>query len=182
MATLNRTDTRMKLIGSDDDVLLVMQEHKDALDKEKIYYYYMPPSIWKSDERAEPMMKELYEIARKRLVFPNFKILLKRLNEVQKLVYSAKSVGEFMHVFTKSSKDHRQLTDHLDRENIEHYVLHLDTERPIKIVIKGLPIDPPIEQIKVALTAKKNGRNQPDEKKIKNQATSSNFPNSPPII
>ncbi|GBO08588.1 hypothetical protein AVEN_244024-1 [Araneus ventricosus] len=67
MATLNRADTRMKLAGSDDDVLFVMEEHKDDLDKEKIYYYYMPSSTWKSGERAEPMMKELYEIARKRL-------------------------------------------------------------------------------------------------------------------
>lgn len=43
--------------------------------------------------------------------FPEFKVLMKRINEVNNLKLSARPVGELVHVFTSSSKGHRELTD-----------------------------------------------------------------------
>ncbi|GBO03817.1 hypothetical protein AVEN_90449-1 [Araneus ventricosus] len=77
-----------------------------------------------------------------------------RLNEIKNLKCRAKPVGEFMHVFTNSSKDHRELTGYLNEQNIQYYVVPSRAEKPIKIVIKCLPRDTETEEIKEGLTKK----------------------------
>ncbi|GBM82507.1 hypothetical protein AVEN_91336-1, partial [Araneus ventricosus] len=86
--------------------------------------------------------------------FPEFKFLMKRLNETKNLKCRAKPVGEFMHVFTNSSKDHRDLTDYLTEQNIQYYVVPSRAEKPVKIVIKGLPIDAKTDEIEEGLNSK----------------------------
>ncbi|GBO00701.1 hypothetical protein AVEN_14109-1 [Araneus ventricosus] len=79
---------------------------------------------------------------------------MKRLNETKNWKCRAKPVGEFMHVFTNSSKDHRDLTDYLTEQNIQYYVVPLRAEKPVKIVIKGLPGDTKTDKIEEGLTSK----------------------------
>ncbi|GBM19886.1 hypothetical protein AVEN_186156-1 [Araneus ventricosus] len=86
--------------------------------------------------------------------FPEFKFLMKRLNETKNLKCCAKPVGEFMHVFTNSSKDHRDLTDYLTEQSIQYYVIPSRAEKPVKIVIKGLPIDTKTDEIEEGLNSK----------------------------
>ncbi|GBN81504.1 hypothetical protein AVEN_39290-1 [Araneus ventricosus] len=86
--------------------------------------------------------------------FPDFKFLLKKLNDTKNLKCRAKPVAEFMHVFTNSSKDHRDLTDYLKEQNIQYYVVPSRAEKPIKIITKGLPCDTKTEEIEEGLTRK----------------------------
>ncbi|GBM51588.1 hypothetical protein AVEN_830-1 [Araneus ventricosus] len=80
--------------------------------------------------------------------FDNFKLLMQRLNEIQKISCAAKPKGEFMHVYCNSSADHRNITEYLDKEKIQYYVVPPAAKKPVKVVIKGLPIDYSIEDIK----------------------------------
>ncbi|GBN07135.1 hypothetical protein AVEN_231143-1 [Araneus ventricosus] len=77
---------------------------------------------------------------------------MQRLNEVQKISCAAKPKGEFMHVFCNSSLNHRKITDYLDTERIQYYVVPPAAKKPVKVVIKGLPIDFSTEEIKNNLT------------------------------
>ncbi|GBN48639.1 hypothetical protein AVEN_31751-1 [Araneus ventricosus] len=106
---------------------------------------FSPLANLPSDQAAE----QVPPIIRK---FDNFKLLMQRLNEVQKISCAAKPKGEFMHVYCNSSTDHRNITEYLDKEKIQYYVVPPAAKKPVKVVIKGLPIDYPIKDIKNNLT------------------------------
>ncbi|GBL92945.1 hypothetical protein AVEN_54597-1 [Araneus ventricosus] len=59
-----------------------------------------------------------------------------------------------MHVSTTSSKDHRELTEYLDKQEIQYYVVPSRAENPIKTIIKGLPPYTTTDEIKEGLIAK----------------------------
>ncbi|GBN93966.1 hypothetical protein AVEN_25541-1 [Araneus ventricosus] len=61
--------------------------------------------------------------------------------------------GEFIKLFCETPNHVRALTDFLDQK--EYFVIPGRAEKPIKIVIKGLPIDMDLEEIKTELISKK---------------------------
>ncbi|XP_055944631.1 uncharacterized protein LOC129975593 [Argiope bruennichi] len=84
----------------------------------------------------------------------NYKTIIKRLNETHNIKCKAKPSGEFFHLYCDTADDHRKVTKYFDEEKIEYYVISSRAEKPTKIVIKGLPIDTPCEDIKEELTKK----------------------------
>ncbi|KAF8785184.1 putative RNA-directed DNA polymerase like protein [Argiope bruennichi] len=89
----------------------------------------------------------------------NYQTIIKRLNETHNVKCKAKPSGKFFHLYCETAKDHRKLTKYFDEEKIEYYVISSRAEKPTKIVIKGLPIDTPREDIKEKLTKKGKMRN-----------------------
>ncbi|GFY03312.1 nucleic-acid-binding protein from transposon X-element [Trichonephila clavipes] len=70
----------------------------------------------------------------------NYREQIKILNDIIPDLIS-KISGEYIRLYTHSSDEHRSLTHALAKGNdFEYYVIHPKEIKPIKIVIKGLPI------------------------------------------
>ncbi|GBL82401.1 hypothetical protein AVEN_252547-1 [Araneus ventricosus] len=85
----------------------------------------------------------------------NYRKLLKQINETEGIKCNAKEAREFIKLFCESPKDVRNLTDYLDKNNKEYFVIPGKIVKPIKIVIKGFPIDMDLDEIKTELVNKK---------------------------
>ncbi|GBO23089.1 Nucleic-acid-binding protein from transposon X-element [Araneus ventricosus] len=81
----------------------------------------------------------------------DYRILLKEINEVEKIECKAKEAGEFIKLFCKTPNQVRALTDYLNSKGKEYLVIPERAEKPIKMAIKGLPVDMDMEIIKSEL-------------------------------
>ncbi|GBM66776.1 hypothetical protein AVEN_74321-1 [Araneus ventricosus] len=93
------------------------QSNKSQLDEEKIVkktpnIVATAPTTNNSNDSEKIPNREMNIPPVVILNFPEFKFLMKRLNETKNLKCRAKPVGEFMHVFTNSSKEHSDLIDY----------------------------------------------------------------------
>ncbi|GBN36218.1 hypothetical protein AVEN_33630-1, partial [Araneus ventricosus] len=88
---------------------------------------------------------------------PNHKLILQRIIEFQKINCRAKPTGEFLQLFCETEKDHRDLTEYLDTQKLEYFVIPSQAEKLNKVVIRGMDIDTSCEEIQEELT-KKNYR------------------------
>ncbi|GBM69812.1 putative RNA-directed DNA polymerase from transposon BS, partial [Araneus ventricosus] len=78
--------------------------------------------------------------------------MLKQINEVEGIPCKAKEAGEFLKLFCQTPKDVRSLVNFLDKKGKEYFVIAERAEKPVKVVIKGLPIDTDLDHIKTELT------------------------------
>ncbi|GBM42872.1 hypothetical protein AVEN_245699-1 [Araneus ventricosus] len=67
----------------------------------------------------------------------------------------AKEAVDFIKLFCEAPGDVRKLTDYLDKNKKEYFVIPGRAVKPIKIVIKGLPKDMDLDDIKTELVSKK---------------------------
>ncbi|GFY66638.1 uncharacterized protein TNIN_469341 [Trichonephila inaurata madagascariensis] len=65
-----------------------------------------------------------------------------------------KMTGNYIKVQPGSIEDHRDITTMLEERKAEHYVIEPLANRPIKIVIKGLPNDTDVADIEADLVKK----------------------------
>ncbi|GBM36695.1 hypothetical protein AVEN_202034-1 [Araneus ventricosus] len=86
---------------------------------------------------------------------PKVLLKLKQINEIEGIKRNAKEAGEFIKLFCETPRDVRKLTEYLDKNNKEYFVIPGKVVKPIKIVIKGLPIDTDLDEIKTELVNKK---------------------------
>ncbi|GBM29800.1 Nucleic-acid-binding protein from transposon X-element [Araneus ventricosus] len=112
-----------------DDATSVTSESANAIIKPKI-----PPIMMKRSQ--------------------DYRNLLKELNEVEKIECKAKEAGEFIKLFCKTPNQVRSLTDYLNNKGKEYFVIPDRAEKPIKVVIKGLPVDMDMEVIKSELQSR----------------------------
>ncbi|GBN76756.1 Nucleic-acid-binding protein from transposon X-element [Araneus ventricosus] len=85
----------------------------------------------------------------------NYKLILNRIIDVQKIKCRVKPTGEFFfYMYCETEKDHRSLTEYLDSESLEYYVIASLAEKPTKVVIHGLDIDSSSDDIREELTMK----------------------------
>ncbi|GFV77714.1 uncharacterized protein TNCV_1574631 [Trichonephila clavipes] len=66
----------------------------------------------------------------------------------------SKLSGEFLKIFAASTDDHRAITTLLTEKGEQYFALNPVLNRPQKIVIKGLPINIDIEEIRQDLTSR----------------------------
>ncbi|GBM43178.1 hypothetical protein AVEN_50102-1 [Araneus ventricosus] len=66
----------------------------------------------------------------------------------------AKEAGEFVKLFCQTPKDIKALIDFPDKKGKKYFVIPERAEKPIKVVIKGLPLDMDLDEIKAELTSK----------------------------
>ncbi|GBN44716.1 hypothetical protein AVEN_247335-1 [Araneus ventricosus] len=85
----------------------------------------------------------------------NYRDLLKQINEIKGIKCNAKEAGEFIKLFCETPRDVRKLTEFLDKNNKEYFVIPGQAVKPIKVVIKGLPNDMDLDEIKTELVNKK---------------------------
>ncbi|GBN83924.1 hypothetical protein AVEN_86616-1 [Araneus ventricosus] len=71
---------------------------------------------------------------------PNHKLILQRIIEFQKINCRAKPTGEFLQLFCETEKDHRDLTEYLDTQKLEYFVIPSQAEKLTKVVIRGMDI------------------------------------------
>ncbi|GFV61431.1 nucleic-acid-binding protein from transposon X-element [Trichonephila clavipes] len=64
-----------------------------------------------------------------------------------------KLAGKYLKIFTKSSDEHRIVTEYLKEKSEEFYVIDPPDSLPLKIAIKGLPISTEIGEIQEDLTS-----------------------------
>ncbi|GFY10374.1 nucleic-acid-binding protein from transposon X-element [Trichonephila clavipes] len=64
-----------------------------------------------------------------------------------------KLAGKYFKIFCKSPDKHRIVTDYLKEISEEFYVIDPPDSRPLKVVIKGLPISTEIDEIQEDLTS-----------------------------
>ncbi|GFV91285.1 RNA-directed DNA polymerase from mobile element jockey [Trichonephila clavipes] len=64
-----------------------------------------------------------------------------------------KLAGKYFKIFCKTPDEHRIVTDYLKEISEEFYVIDPPDSRPLKIVIKGLPISTEIDEIQDDLTS-----------------------------
>ncbi|KAF8785633.1 putative RNA-directed DNA polymerase like protein [Argiope bruennichi] len=76
------------------------------------------------------------------------RIFLKQLDD------PAKFKGENFHIYCETMDDQTKLINYLNEQNLEYFVISVQTEKPIKVVIKGLPIDTTCEEIEEELKNK----------------------------
>ncbi|GFT74276.1 RNase H domain-containing protein, partial [Trichonephila clavipes] len=69
----------------------------------------------------------------------NYKLIVKNLNK-DFPDCDVKLAGKYLKIFCKSSDEHRIVTEYLKEKSEEFYVIDPPDSRPLKIVIKGLPI------------------------------------------
>ncbi|GFT02494.1 hypothetical protein TNCV_1487221 [Trichonephila clavipes] len=69
----------------------------------------------------------------------NYKIIIKDLNKDFPNC-DVKLAGKYLKIFTQSADEHRIVTAYLKEKSEEFYVIDPPDSRPLKIVIKGLPV------------------------------------------
>ncbi|GFX05856.1 putative RNA-directed DNA polymerase from transposon X-element [Trichonephila clavipes] len=82
----------------------------------------------------------------------NYKSIVKNLNK-DFPDRDVKLAGKYLKIFCKSSDEHRIVTEYLKEISEEFYVIDPPDSRPLKIVIKGLPISTEIGEIQEDLTS-----------------------------
>ncbi|GFW12909.1 nucleic-acid-binding protein from transposon X-element [Trichonephila clavipes] len=82
----------------------------------------------------------------------NYKLIVKNLNK-DFPDCDVKLAGKYFKIFTKSTDEHRIVTEYLKEKSEEFYVIDPPDSRPLKIVIKGLPISTEIGEIQDDLTS-----------------------------
>lgn len=79
----------------------------------------------------------------------------KIVDSINKLIgdkLTLKNMGDFVKIFPKTIEQFRIIESELIKNEIKFYAMQPKAERPRKIVIRGLPIDIPCEEIKHELT------------------------------
>ncbi|GFV28738.1 nucleic-acid-binding protein from transposon X-element [Trichonephila clavipes] len=82
----------------------------------------------------------------------NYRQIVKNLNK-DFPDCEVKLAGKYFKIFCKSSDEHRIVTEYLKEKSEEFYVIDPPNSRPLKIVIKGLPISTEIDEIQEDLTS-----------------------------
>ncbi|GFT56143.1 hypothetical protein TNCV_5011551 [Trichonephila clavipes] len=93
--------------------------------------YSPPPIMLKASEKTREHMKVITT------AFPNIR---------------SKLSGELIKLYTNTSIDYHKLLNLLDQHHFQYQVITPKDERPIKVVIKGLPCNTDINDIKSDLT------------------------------
>ncbi|GFU40235.1 integrase_H2C2 domain-containing protein [Trichonephila clavipes] len=81
----------------------------------------------------------------------NYRSIIKNLNK-DFPDCEVKLAGKYFKILCKTSDEHRVVTDHLKVIKEEFYVIDPPDSRPLKVVIKGLPISTEINEIQDDLT------------------------------
>ncbi|GFV35505.1 uncharacterized protein TNCV_3205361 [Trichonephila clavipes] len=82
----------------------------------------------------------------------NYKTIIKDLNKDFPNC-DVKLAGKYLKIFTTSTDEHRIVTLYLKEKCEEFYVINPPDSRPLKIVLKGLPVSTEIDEIKADLTS-----------------------------
>ncbi|GIY23545.1 nucleic-acid-binding protein from transposon X-element [Caerostris darwini] len=78
---------------------------------------------------------------------------MKKINLDLKIKLTCKITNQYIKIEPDNEELHRMITSYLDEKNIPYYIIMPKILRPVKIVIRGHPIDTNPEQIKSELTA-----------------------------
>ncbi|GFS31282.1 uncharacterized protein TNIN_134841 [Trichonephila inaurata madagascariensis] len=83
----------------------------------------------------------------------NYNMIVQKINRKFRATVN-KTAGDYIKVQPGSRTDHRKITTLLEERKAEYYVTEPLTNRPIKVVIKGLPASTDVADIEADLTAK----------------------------
>ncbi|KAF8768492.1 Nucleic-acid-binding protein transposon like protein [Argiope bruennichi] len=109
------------------------------------YILHVIPFIDESDNDTPQMSEKARELMKRAAEAKTF---LEQYDD------SAKPKGENFHIYCETMDDQKKLIKYLNEQNLEYFVISVQTEKPIKVVIEGLPIDTTCEEIEEELKNK----------------------------
>ncbi|GFS45823.1 uncharacterized protein TNIN_227451 [Trichonephila inaurata madagascariensis] len=71
---------------------------------------------------------------------PNYNLILQEINRTHPTAKNTHTKGYFK-IEEETEDHHRKITNYLTQQKIEYYVIEPPANRPLKLVIKGLPDD-----------------------------------------
>ncbi|GFY61533.1 uncharacterized protein TNIN_407141 [Trichonephila inaurata madagascariensis] len=86
-------------------------------------------------------------------VIDSYNLILQELHRSHPTATNTFTKG-YIKIEAQSSDDHRDITNYLTSKNLQYYVIEPPSNRPLKLVIKGLPADIDPEDIKNDLISK----------------------------
>ncbi|GFV28276.1 uncharacterized protein TNCV_2221111 [Trichonephila clavipes] len=129
---------------TDDDALVGFQNEHDELSSQKEQNLDQTAAPISARPKVPPIMFKHKKA--------NYKSIVKNLNK-DFPDCDVKLAGKYLKIFCKSSDEHRIVTEYLKEISEEFYVIDPPDSRPLKIVIKGLPISTEIGEIQEDLTS-----------------------------
>lgn len=78
----------------------------------------------------------------------NYKNILDEVNKLQSVSFHVKLSKEFVRIFPDSETAHRNISRYLKENNVQHYLITEYPNRVTKVVLRGLPNDIPVEELK----------------------------------
>ncbi|GFY54077.1 uncharacterized protein TNIN_321321 [Trichonephila inaurata madagascariensis] len=86
-------------------------------------------------------------------VIDSYNLILQELNRSHPTATNTFTKG-YIKIEAQTADDHRDITNYLTSKNLQYYVIEPPSNRPLKLVIKGLPADIDPEDIKNDLISK----------------------------
>ncbi|GFT35163.1 probable RNA-directed DNA polymerase from transposon X-element [Trichonephila clavipes] len=86
-------------------------------------------------------------------ITPNYNLLLQEIHRTHPTAKNTHMKGYFK-IEAETEDHHREITEYLTTKNMEYYVINPPDNRPLKLVIKGLPDDVEPDDIKKDLISK----------------------------
>ncbi|GFY62439.1 uncharacterized protein TNIN_461251 [Trichonephila inaurata madagascariensis] len=86
-------------------------------------------------------------------VIDSYNLILQELHRSHPTATNTFTKG-YIKIEAQSADDHRDITNYLTSKNLQYYVIEPPSNRPLKLVIKGLPADIDPEDIKNDLISK----------------------------
>lgn len=81
----------------------------------------------------------------------NWRDIVSKINSTLNYEINKKVQGELLKIFPKDVEEFRTIQNYLSVQNCEFFTMKLKSERPRKVIIKGVPKDIPIEEVKSEL-------------------------------
>ncbi|GFS85379.1 uncharacterized protein TNCV_4884851 [Trichonephila clavipes] len=86
-------------------------------------------------------------------IIDSYNLILQDLHRKYPTATNTHNKG-FIKIEAQTENDHNEITSYLKHKNLEFYVIEPPSTRPLKLVIKGLPVDIDPEDIKNDLISK----------------------------
>ncbi|GFS72847.1 nucleic-acid-binding protein from transposon X-element [Nephila pilipes] len=77
----------------------------------------------------------------------NSTTLLKKLKNLTQLNLTGKLIGSSLRVYPQTAAAYHQIRSFISQENLQHYTYQLPEDKMIRAVIRGMPIDTPVQEI-----------------------------------
>ncbi|GFS58617.1 hypothetical protein NPIL_254641 [Nephila pilipes] len=77
----------------------------------------------------------------------NSTTLLKKFKNLTQLNLTGKLIGSSLRVYPQTAAAYHQIRSFIFQENLQHYTYQLPENKMIRAVIRGMPIDTPVQEI-----------------------------------
>ncbi|GFT21239.1 uncharacterized protein NPIL_142331, partial [Nephila pilipes] len=126
----------------DVNISLPISNPFDVLTQQQDNSQDIPPNLQKpSNDKIPPVMIHLSQ---------NYSLMLQEVNRIApntELVLE----GNYIKLFPSCCDNHRVITSFLKEEKVDYYIIKTPSQKPIKVILKGLPPSSDVDDIKIEI-------------------------------